>query len=219
MDNVTITTIKFPEINLKQRDAHKLRGYFGELFKEHSPLLHNHLEDGNYNYQYPLVQYKVINKTPLLVGLNEGSKLMVDLFLKIKELQINGKTYPVYEKNILQNHHKVKVNDELYQYDWETFWMALNQENYKTYKDLPEDEQNKKLESILKGNILTFCKAINDKVEDVIMVKSDLKERIAHFKNNRMTVFGGSFVTNVSLPDHIGLGKAVSRGFGTVKKR
>jgi len=30
--------IRFPEINLRTRDAHKLRGYFGNLFKEKSEL-------------------------------------------------------------------------------------------------------------------------------------------------------------------------------------
>lgn len=38
--------IKFPEIKLQTCDAHKLLGYFENVFKEHSPLLHNHFEDG-----------------------------------------------------------------------------------------------------------------------------------------------------------------------------
>ncbi len=40
------TIIRFPEIQLATCDSHKLRGYFGNLFKEYSPLLHNHLESG-----------------------------------------------------------------------------------------------------------------------------------------------------------------------------
>jgi len=41
-----VCRIKFPEIQLQTRDAHKLRGYFGNLFKQQSPILHNHYEDG-----------------------------------------------------------------------------------------------------------------------------------------------------------------------------
>ena len=66
MKDIITTTITFPEINLQTRDAHKLRGYFGTLFREHSPLLHNHLESGETQYRYPLVQYKVIGQTPML---------------------------------------------------------------------------------------------------------------------------------------------------------
>jgi hypothetical protein len=33
-----------------------------------------------------------------------------------------------------------------------------------------------------------------------------------------MMVFEGEFVANVSLPDYVGIGKSVSRGFGVLKK-
>lgn len=33
---IPLTLIRFPGIHLETRDAHKLRGYFGNLFKEHS---------------------------------------------------------------------------------------------------------------------------------------------------------------------------------------
>ena len=93
MMQLTQTTIHFPDIKLKTRDAHKLRGYFGKLFKAHSPLLHNHFEDGSLRYAYPLVQYKIINNIAVLVGFNEGADLLVELFLKIKQLNIEKIIY------------------------------------------------------------------------------------------------------------------------------
>ncbi len=44
---ITQTIIRFPDLRFQTRDAHKLRGFFGNLFKEYSPLLHNHFEDGS----------------------------------------------------------------------------------------------------------------------------------------------------------------------------
>src|SRR5690606_14490106 len=47
MDNVLslpLSTISFPEIRLPQRAAAHLRGFFGDYFREHSPLLHNHYD-------------------------------------------------------------------------------------------------------------------------------------------------------------------------------
>ena len=126
--------IKFPEINLQTRDAHKLRGYFGNVFKEHSPLLHNHFEDGKNRYAYPLVQYKVI-------------------------------------KNIQ-----------------------------------------------LQNNILSFYKGIGFFTEKRIMVTGRFNEKSTKFKDQNMLAFSGTFVANAVLPDYVGLGKAVSRGFGTVNK-
>ena len=92
---IKVCRIRFPEIKLKTRDAHKLRGFFGEIFKEHSPLLHNHYNNGSFRYRYPLVQYKVIKEVPMLVGLEEGANLLTELFLKIKELVLDGTLYQI----------------------------------------------------------------------------------------------------------------------------
>ena len=81
---ITQTMIRFPDLRFQTRDAHKLRGFFGNLFKEYSPLLHNHFEDGSLRYAYPLVQYKVVDNIPMLTGFGEGGRLLIDLFLKIK---------------------------------------------------------------------------------------------------------------------------------------
>ena len=99
---ITITKIYFPDIKVNQRDAHKLRGYFGEIFKEESPLLHNHFENGETRYRYPLVQYKVINKNPFLIGINEGSYLLNELFLKIKEIKIDQNYYKIFTNTKFQ---------------------------------------------------------------------------------------------------------------------
>ena len=50
------------------------------------------------------------------------------------------------------------------------------------------------------------------------MVTTDLIEKQTQFKDQKMLAFSGNFVTNAVLPDLAGIGKAVSRGFGTVSK-
>jgi len=237
----TLTSIiRFPEISLLTRDAHKLRGYFGNLFKEESPLLHNHFIDTSngkretsngdieqfniikHIYRYPLVQYKVINGIPILVGLNEGAELLTSLFLKIKELNIDGKIYPINYKNIENRKYEIEVNEELQEYKFESLWMGLNQENYKKYINLKISsklkESNDMLKRILVGNILSFFKSAGYHADNKILLTSSLKEKKTRFKDNEMLAFEGNFTTNVLLPDYIGLGKCVSRGFGTIVK-
>jgi len=93
---IQTTQIKFPDISLHPHYAHKLLGYFCNLFKEKSPLLHNHYESGELRYSYPLVQYKIIDSVPMLLGINEGAELLIELFLKIKELQLEDEKFPIY---------------------------------------------------------------------------------------------------------------------------
>lgn len=213
---ITQTTIQFPDIQLQTRDAHKLRGYFGNLFMEHSPLLHNHYDDGSSRYAYPLVQYKVIDRVPALVGFQEGAELLVSLFLKIRELDIEGQHFPVLAKNIQQKQCELTVNQQLYNYAFKTLWMALNQENFRKYLQLDETEKGTFLNRQLQNNILSFYKGLSFRTNERIMVITRMEEKQTLFKNQSMLAFAGQFTSNAYLPEWAGIGKAVSRGFGTV---
>ena len=215
---ITQTTIQFPDIELQTRDAHKLRGYFGNLFREHSPLLHNHYADGSSRYAYPLVQYKVIDNTPTLVGFQEGAELLVSLFLKIKEIDIEGTKFPVMAKNIQQKQVELSVNQQLYNYSFKTFWIALNQENHRKYLQLEESRKTQFLNRQLQNNILSFYKGLSYRATERIMAVARLKENTTHLKDQPLLAFSGEFTSNAFIPQLAGIGKAVSRGFGTVSQ-
>jgi hypothetical protein len=224
--NLNTTIIKFPEITLRTRDGHKLRGFFGNLFKEHSELLHNHYADGSSKYKYPLVQYKVIDNIPHLVGLQEGGKLLIDLFLKIKTIDIEGTIYQVNSKNISNVITEVGGFTKLWEYNFETLWMGLNQENHKIYLHLnTAEEKNDFLGKQIQNNILSFYKGVGFFTDERIMAmvntngRSSLREKTTQFKEKTMLAFSGSFVSNAVLPNLVGIGKSVSRGFGTVTKQ
>lgn len=219
MKQIAITTLSFPELSLQTRDGHKLRGFFGDFFKEHSSLLHNHMETGEFRYAYPLVQYKVIDHIPHLVGINEGGELLVSLFTNIDHININNQQIDINNKRIQNLHVDIGVDDNLYQYEFSTLWMALNQQNYREYSDMDPERQKKMLEQILKGNMLSFFKGIGYHEERQILATLSLKPKSTQFKNRKMTAFTGEFTTNVALPEYIGLGKAVSRGFGSIKRK
>jgi len=210
------TIIRFPEIELRTRDGHKLRGYFGRLFQEKSELLHNHMGNGEFRYEYPKVQYKVIEQTPYLVGIAKGAELLRELFLKITELDIDGTIYPVHQKNIEGRHRTIGMAEKPQKYKFETLWMAMNQKNYERYNEADMLEKRELLERILIGNCLSFFKSMDHFVEQQIHISGSFNEKSTRFKNNRMLAFEGMFSANINLPDYIGLGKAVSRGFGTV---
>ncbi|MDQ1086158.1 CRISPR-associated endonuclease Cas6 [Siphonobacter sp. SORGH_AS_1065] len=218
--HLSLTTITFPEIALRTRDGHKLRGYFGELFREHSTLLHNHYEDGTLRYAYPLVQYKVLGKLPTLLGLKEGATLLAQLFLQIRELNLDGERIPVLSKHIHHQQVLVGLSDELHRYRFETLWMALNQDNHRDYRTRNLSEQQAQLKRVLTSQILMVFKDVGLWLEpnDRILLHLDVTERTTQFKNQTMLAFTGHFTTNALLPDGLGLGKQVARGFGAVRR-
>ena len=75
------------------------------------------------------------------------------------------------------------------------------------------------LEKILVGNIISMSKGLGYTVPGPIEVNIlKLREVNTSLKGNPMLGFMGEFEVNFEIPDYLGIGKSVSRGFGTVKK-
>ena len=64
-----------------------------------------------------------------------------------------------------------------------------------------------------------MSKSLGFIVEQEIKLKSiNCREKKVFLKGNPMLGFLGTFAVNFEIPDYWGIGKSVSRGFGTVKK-
>jgi hypothetical protein len=76
------------------------------------------------------------------------------------------------------------------------------------------------LERILTGNLLSFAKGIGWQVQGRVMAEVPtpplLKTRA--FKGVDIDVFDMEILTNMVLPEGLGLGKAVSVGYGVVER-
>lgn len=167
----------------------------------------------------PLVQYKIVGSMPVLVGIQEGAKLLTELFFQIKTLNIDGREYPVLERDISFKNELVGVGEDLIDYRFATLWMPLNQQNYAEYLSKNEQERKAFLGRILTGNILSFFKGIGLYLPDGVRVLTTVRpkeERLTGFKDQLMIGISGGFTTNAFLPNLIGLGKSVARGYGTV---
>lgn len=196
----------------------KLRGFFANKFE--NTLFHNHKEGNNFRYKYPLIQYKILNGNPFIVGINEGAILLVNNFLDISRMTLDDKVYEEPEGIISMKNEDLEVNSNTYKYKFITPWRSLNDKNFKKYKNLKNNnkEQVDFLGSILIGNILSFAKGIDWWIEEEIEVEINLEEVPIYYKGNKMPGFKGEFTSNIKLPEFIGLGKSPSRGFGTIKK-
>lgn len=207
--------IKYPDVKLNMSDAPKLRGYFGNKYKQ-SQSMHNH-KDEKFIYKYPLVQYKVIGKSPYLVGICEGANELLTNCLCESKIQIDEKIIDIGKIEIVTNIVNFEVTDEICEYKFVTPWVALNQINERKYSLSTEVERKELLKKILIGNLISMSKGINYNVDKQIVVELEIKSVSVTLKGIPMYGFIGSFKTNFLIPDYTGLGRSVSRGFGTVK--
>ncbi|MCK8827890.1 hypothetical protein MWH25_09080 [Natroniella acetigena] len=226
MPEIKQAILKFSlEEELSLNYGHKLRGFFANKFED--ILFHHHKDDGGYRYAYPLIQYKIINGKPTIIGLEEGAELIIENFLEIDRLLLGDKEFLNPEGRLEVRDKELEVITDLempkFKYSFYSPWMGLNQKNYKIYsrkeiKKASKDKQRDFLKRILIGNILAFAKGINWYVEENIKLVPDLEAIEVKFKNQRMVGFVGDFYSNISLLEYIGLGNSTARGFGTLLK-
>lgn len=218
-NSVKIIKLEFAKGLLNSPDIPRFRQFLAEKFPNYNHI-HNHLENGKFRYVYPDIQFKIFDKKPMIIGFGDGIDILKNVFLKVDEMKILNKNIPVLEKSIKISEHKIGVSDKIIQYKFLTPWMALNQQNYQLYKNLSLRKRLKKLDRILWGNLKTVSHAFNYWIPDPdkISIEGDFKPNINKFKGNTMITFTGEFKTNFYLPDYLGIGKQVARGFGTVVK-
>jgi len=98
--------------------------------------------------------------------------------------------------------------------------LALNEKNYAKYLKLKIWKEKKEfLAKILIGNIISMSKSLDYTVPAPIKADmQNIREVKTSLKGLPMIGFLGNFSVNFEIPDYFGLGKSVSRGFGTIEK-
>ncbi len=212
-----VLKIVYPDIRLYNRDAAKLRGFFANKHSD-NPVFHNHTGEG-FVYEYPRVQYKVVYGKPSIIAFESGIAAVYSSVLEENAIDIGGKTIEVAGVRIDLYDETAGDSERTFGYKFATPWLGLNQKNFSAYRQAKDDQQKKSLlDRVLVGNILSMCKGLGVKLENRISVQASLQETAVNFKNENMLGFYGSFTVNCRLPSYFGIGKSVSRGFGTIRK-
>ncbi|MGC8798576.1 MAG: CRISPR-associated endonuclease Cas6, partial [candidate division WOR-3 bacterium] len=198
-------------------DARKIRGYFGSLFR-HKSVVHHHQPDGSLRYRYPVIQYKVIHDNIIIIGFLEGLEVIREIFEELQVVIIDGRWQEILTKALYSYEAEFGLTEQLRGYTFLTPWLALNEENYETYQKYGSRQKRRELLArILIGNILSVAKGIGYTVPGPLRAEiDDIRETRTTLKGTPMLGFTGTFRVNFEIPRYWGLGKSVSRGFGTV---
>ena len=198
-------------------DATKLRGFFATRFNEYA-LLHQHLTD-RLIYRYPLIQYKMLGGSPLVLGINEGAQVLKEIYDKFDEIRLGDSSYSIMERGITVKSEEFGCCDEIHSYRFATPWLALSQENYPKYRDASWETRKDLLRRILVGNLLSASKGLGYVATQHIRLEvGRMQDEICLLKGMKVTGIRGEFTASFAIPDFMGLGKSVSRGFGAVTR-
>lgn len=191
----------------------KLRGFLAHLFANISEF-HHHSDN---SYHYPLIQYKRIKKKLVVVGIRKYAEIIFQNMSDLDHITTETRKIPLNNIEIKTTMFKVTQNPQKYKFV--SPWLALNEKNYAKFKELKNNEKKPFLEKILVGNILSLLKGLEIFVDYAIIIsilKFDSIRVTAH--KNKFAGIYAEFECNVTLPEYLGLGKSVTKGFGIVQK-
>ncbi len=195
------------------------RGAFIEMAGWKSDLCHNHKGNDGFIYRYPLVQYRIYKGLAAVFAVDEGVDAVQQVLASSNwELNWQGEMINLQIEDLRLNQHYFRFISTPKRYRLR-HWMALNQENFEKW--LAETSllgRVSLLQKLLTNHIMSSLWGLGwEPQEQVVVQLEDLtKSKAAFFKNQKLMAFDVTFSSNVLLVPGMGIGKAVSHGFGEV---
>ena len=168
-------------------------------------------------FLYPRVQVKILNEKIFFVGICEGVHPIKSLITDIKNLDLGDITFEITDTEINED-GLFKQTDKIMEYKFITPWVALNRASGKKYNKIKKSERNNFLNHLLGKNIIFLSNELGIELKENILSKVLLSSQSPlKIHENQWQAFEGKFQTNFILPEFIGLGNGITRGFGSFK--
>ena len=175
--------------------------------------------NGSYRkkYLYPRVQVKILNEKIYFLGIAEGVSAVKSLVDNFKALDFGNITFKIKDI-IIDENGLFEQTDHINKYKFITPWVALNRTNIKKFSKTSTSQKRKFLCELLTRNLIFLTSEFKIDVDEKILTDIELDDKsLSSFNDNRDLGFEGSFLTNFILPDFIGLGNGITRGYGSIK--
>ncbi len=199
-----------------KKTAYQVKGVFMKQYPN-SPVIP--MLDGRYRdkFLYPRVQVKILNEQIYLVGIKDGADPVLEMIKDFELLNFGNITFNISDVDIEESIDPFKHVDQLLRYRFVSPWVALSKNTQNRYKFLKNKDRTAFLNRLLGQNIVFLAREmgvdLNDKVYTKLKLNSLFPKPV--YENNWGS-FSGEFQTNFVLPNYIGLGNGITRGYGAI---
>tara|TARA_B100000029_G_scaffold377282_1_gene371938 strand:+ start:1024 stop:2091 length:1068 start_codon:yes stop_codon:yes gene_type:complete len=199
-----------------RKTPYQVKGVFMRQYSDEPiiPML-----DGSYRdrFLYPRVQVKILNEQIYIIGIHEGVDPVLSLAEKFEIFDFGNITFEVQDSDIENAKQQFIPSSRLVRYRFITPWVALNHMTGGRYRFLTNQEKPSFLNRLLGQNIIFLANEVGVNLEDNIFTKVKVSSLFPRpVDENKWGAFMGEFKTNFVLPNYIGVGNGITRGFGTI---
>lgn len=177
------------------------------------------LIDGTYRelFLYPRVQVKILNEQIYFVGIKEGVEPIQSIVETLKVMNFGNITFEVEGFEVELEENRFMPSTRMIRYKFLTPWVALNEMNLMKYKYMYGDERLKLLTRLLTQNIVFLAKEMGLELQSKIYSKLNLESLYPRLVDDgQMGSFQGEFRSNFVLPNFLGVGNGITKGYGVL---
>ena len=199
-----------------RKTPYQVKGVIMKQFPDNEivPML-----NGTYRekFLYPRVQVKILNEQIYLIGIAEGVEPIKSILSELTSLNFGNITFEISKSEIEENNDSFKLMPELIKYRFVTPWIALNQNTGKKYRSLKNKDRINYLNKLLGKNIIFLAREMGIETDENIFSKLHLSTLVPKaIDDNNWGAFNGEFKINFLLPNYLGIGNGITRGYGTI---
>jgi len=214
--DIKTTVLRLSTDKPVRKTPYQVKGVF---IKKHANEPITPMLDGTYRkkFSYPRVQVKILNEQIYIIGIKEGVEPVLSIPEKIKELDFGNITFVIndFEEETLKQ--QFISSGSIVKYSFLTSWAALNHVTGNKYRSTPYKKKVSYLNKLLGNNLIFLAKEMGVPMEKGIYTKVEIPNlHPKSIDDNKWKSFKGDFKTNIVLPNYIGLGNGITRGYGTI---
>jgi hypothetical protein len=170
-------------------------------------------------HRYPVIQCKQVKRNLIVTGIGQGADCISLLTGDQTLLGTGESSCRITARDPAIRSEPFGVTDTSDLYEFQTPWLALNQQHAKKFYDLNGKLQRDAfMQKLLATQLTTLAKSLDYETTVPITCQAKVRFERERIDRENVMVFLGKFRTNLRIPDYLGIGRSVSRGYGTIKR-
>ena len=195
----------------------ELRTFLNRELAEYTALCKNNT--AGFIHRYPAIQGKLVRNTFRVIGISQGASCLFQLTHGRPLLGTNENACRITACDPEIRSEPFGTTDEIALYEFQTPWLALNQQNAKKFYGLNgKPARDMFMQKLLTAQLNTLAKSLDCTVTVPISCEAKVRFRRDRIDHENVMVFLGKFRTNLRIPDYLAIGQSVSKGYGTIKR-